>query len=61
VSQSVKKNLKLTASMIKYQKELFLACDFDTNSALDNVWSMILIHKFEEIYENHEPPPMQDA
>jgi hypothetical protein len=28
---------------------------------LDNVWSMILIHKFEEIYENHEPPPMQDA
>jgi hypothetical protein len=61
MSQRVKENLKLTAYMIKkYQKKLSLACDFDTIT-LDNVCSMILIHGFEEIYENHEPPPTRDV
>jgi hypothetical protein len=60
VSQRVKENLKLTAYMIKYQKKLSLVHDFDTIT-LDNVCSMISIREFEEIYENHEPPPMRDV
>jgi adenylate kinase family enzyme len=60
VSQRVKENLKLTAYMIKYQKKLSLARHFDTIT-LGNVCSMISICEFEEVYENHEPPPTWDV
>lgn len=60
VSQKDEKNLKLCAYLIKHQtKHISWPCRFNTIT-LNNVRAVIMIHDFEENYENPELPPKWD-